>query len=408
MPLTIEQSKGFDCILNWFTNKTSPTFILAGYAGVGKGYLIKYLVEYLKSGLKNIIVGTFTWKASLVLINRGVQSQSLHSIFYNVPDEKDETDSSNKINDLIFRPRTPRELVNKFGKLDLIIVDEASMVDTEMRTVILSHKIPVLFVGDSGQLPAINDNSPIMNNPNFLLTEIQRQALDSPIIRLSMDVREGRNIPYGTYGDKVAKIKKLPIEDINEKYLLKADMILCAKNDTRKDFNYYIRYLKKINSDKCPIDGERLVVLKNLPELQLFNGMLLKTYGSESYSVDLLDSVKRCFIFSKDVSFKNSKDLFMSNLAFEDNIRDLNKKLSQYTDPDQIKKIKSAHYKMLNKQRIPVVDFGYAMTVHKCQGSSFPKVFIYYEQLRNMDKDSAKRWLYTAVTRAEKALVLMQ
>jgi exodeoxyribonuclease-5 len=341
MKLTEEQSKAFDDILDWFNDSNKKLYyVLAGYAGVGKGYLIKYLIEYLKSTrLSNVIVGTFTWKASLVLINRGIESRSLHSIFYNVKDplEESKEEKESKVDSVSFKPRTTREIINKFGKLDLIVIDEASMVDKTMIDLILSHKIPVLLVGDSEQLPSIGVQSNIMLKPDFLLTTIQRQALDSPIIRLSMDIRNGRNIPYGKYGDRVTKIKKqFDFKSIPTDYIIKADMILCGKNDTRKSLNKYIRHLKGIDPELAPIAGERLVCLKNLHNSYIFNGMILTVLENDNYNQFLADSDLFPTVYKKDISFKFAKqDVFMSRLVFDGNNNLVNKKLGTVLDEKQ-------------------------------------------------------------------------
>jgi len=51
-------------------------------------------------------------------------------------------------------------------------------------------------------------------------------------------------------------------------------------------------------------------------------------------------------------------------------------------------------------------DFGYALTVHKAQGSQAKKVILFEERFSKMDDTDWKRWLYTAITRAEEELLI--
>jgi superfamily I DNA/RNA helicase len=51
-------------------------------------------------------------------------------------------------------------------------------------------------------------------------------------------------------------------------------------------------------------------------------------------------------------------------------------------------------------------DFGYALTVHKAQGSQAKRVILFEERFAKMDDDEWRRWLYTAVTRAEEELYI--
>ena len=51
-------------------------------------------------------------------------------------------------------------------------------------------------------------------------------------------------------------------------------------------------------------------------------------------------------------------------------------------------------------------DFGYALTVHKAQGSQAKRVILFEERFKQMNDEEWKRWLYTAVTRAEEELYI--
>ena len=95
------------------------------------------------------------------------------------------------------------------AKAKLVIIDECSMVDEELGRDLMSFGTPILVLGDPGQLPPISGGGFFTEHePDFLLTEIHRQARDNPIIRMALDVREGRELMYGDYGTAAMVIRE--------------------------------------------------------------------------------------------------------------------------------------------------------------------------------------------------------
>ena len=76
------------------------------------------------------------------------------------------------------------------------------MVDAELGRDLMSFGVPVLVLGDPAQLPPIQGGGFFTEaEPDMMLTEVHRQAEDNPIIRLSMDIRAGRDLDLGRYGE---------------------------------------------------------------------------------------------------------------------------------------------------------------------------------------------------------------
>lgn len=88
---------------------------------------------------------------------------------------------------------TKKEKIDE--KIRLIIVDEASMIGEDVLLDLLSFGVKCLFSGDNAQLPPVNGTCGLLKNPDYMLTEIVRQAEDNPIIRLATLAREGKTIP---------------------------------------------------------------------------------------------------------------------------------------------------------------------------------------------------------------------
>ncbi len=83
------------------------------------------------------------------------------------------------------------------------------------------------------------------HEPDYLLTEIHRQARDNPIIRMALDVREGRELAYGDEG----RAKVISKSEVNQDVVLSADQVLVGTNRTRKRYNQRLRELKGFTAE---------------------------------------------------------------------------------------------------------------------------------------------------------------
>lgn len=387
LTLSDEQYGAVKNILKWLyenPNSRTPFRRLAGFAGTGKTAVISYFLNtaqetfpsYMKE--KNIAVCTFTWKAALVLQKRGVEATSIHSLFYELEDPSAMMP--------IFVRRSANDVRNAYS---LIVVDEASMVDSKMRKDIESFGIPVLYVGDSGQLPAISndpDDKDFMVKAEDRLTEIHRQALDSPIIRLSLDIREGKPIPFGQYGPGVFKASA---DEITDKMMKYVDQIICGKNETRKNVNTHMRKVHGYDVKKMPYMGEKLIGLSNVQMYMVFNGQ--QWTSGEDYSNLAQSESHRHFIRLRG---DNGEERLIKAILPRDNM------YTKYKDEPHIVG------GFTKEENIYQMDFGYCITCHKSQGSSYDKLMVYEERLG--DQAFHRRWLYTACTRAVSKLLIVK
>ena len=102
----------------------------------------------------------------------------------------------------------------------LIVVDEVSMLPKTLWDLLLSHKVHVLACGDPFHIPPIDKDSDnhILDNPHIFLDEIMRQAAESEIIRVSMDIRNGKPLNYFK-GNEVQIIRNEEVVDDTFSYL---------------------------------------------------------------------------------------------------------------------------------------------------------------------------------------------
>lgn len=382
MTLTTDQQKALDILMRWyFSLRRTPFITLGGYAGTGKTTLISVLREELakkQSGLK-VAFCAYTGKAAQVLRNKLTRSDTIRS-----------NDTIGTIHSLMYAALTNSfdEIIGWERRLsldvDLIIVDEASMVDQMIWQDMLLYNIPIIAVGDHGQLPPIKGSFNLMENPLLKLEQIVRQAKESPIIQLSIDARENGLIKPGDYGYNVRKLLKSDSEtqeiagELLKQYRPDT-LILCGYNNTRIKLNSFIRQHLDFEPTK-PQSGDRVICLKNNRNKQIYNGMI--------------GSIKKIK--------KIDDDTYKAEILMDDGI--------EYEGLIDARQFNSTNADRLN-QPVPrgydLFDYGYALTVHKAQGSQAKRVLLFEERFAQMDDLAWKRWLYTAITRAEEELFVV-
>lgn len=380
MILTNGQEAGLKIAVERYKNK-EPYTVIAGFAGVGKTTLVRYIVDALDLPEDKVVFATLTGKASLVLRNKGcTNAMTLHRLLY-IPKKIPGSD------EVEFIPRDELE-----GPPRLIVVDEASMVSKEIFDLLLSHRVHVIFLGDTFQLPAISESADILSSPHVMLTEITRQALDSPIIRLSMNIREGKTLTYG--GTKDAKI--IPQSKVSKGLLLGADIVLCGRNITRRHLNDEIRRLKWGDRYRdYPVDGDRLICLHN--------------YWDETDEKDETPLVNGMIGVVSNIKMQNTTKLKPKLITtFTDetgNVFDgisIDYKLLTTGEPT----VNKDNWREFFKREKPLeFDYGFCCTTHKYQGSQANRVLCFAERMG--DREYYYRWLYTSVTRAVEKVILV-
>ena len=258
---------------------------------------------------------------------------------------------------------------------------------------LMSFKKPILVLGDPGQLPPIKGAGAFTNvAPDIMLTEIHRQAAESAIIRLATMAREGQPIGFGGYDAHVAKMHK---GDITPEQALCGGQLICGMNATRLQLNNAMRAAAGLSGTMLPTGaGEKIICLKNQNDLGLINGMFLTLEdivdeGSLYFSAKVTDEdgrrVGRTDHEAQTGRLRIYKGHFEDHIAFD---RDRN-------DRD-----------WKDKKQLSEATFGWAITAHKAQGSQWENVIVWDDGLGRSELDR-RRWLYTAITRAERGLVLL-
>jgi exodeoxyribonuclease-5 len=412
--LTDKQAAAVRDISDWFRNRTKEqqVYRLFGYAGTGKSESVRYVTAELGLDDRDVLYGTFTGKAALVLRKKGLPCRTIHSLIYRVyeANEREITELRKQIEDLeaetaggeglqasaeiqtlrmkLRELRQPRFTLNEESELrdtKLVVLDEVSMVGAEMADDLLSFGKPTLVIGDPGQLPPVKDKAGAFTqqDPDVMLTEIHRQAAESAVIRLATMARQGEFIPYGQHDSFVWK---MPQRDVSAAQLLNGGQVICGYNTTRRNLNNAMRQAAGFNGGPLPTGpGEKIICLKNDNAAGLLNGMFLQLDDISPAGDDRF----RAAITSEDGDFLGTMMVYAGHFLDHE-------KLDKGRD-DRDWRI---------KKRLVEATFGWSITGHKAQGSQWPNVIILDDKWGATRADR-NRWLYTAITRAEEGLVIL-
>ena len=415
MSLTDHQQEAYDTVYDRLA--TGERFTgLRGYAGTGKTYLVSQLVEQLASEDCTVTVCAPTHKAVQVLRDHlpggDVETQTLHSYlglrlqpdvdgqYVLVPDGMEEE-----------RPAS------------VVVCDEASMVGREEWEYIQASQrnLQWLFVGDPAQLPPVNEEpSPALEVAGPMLEQVHRQSSDNPILDLATKVRTG----------EVRKFQSQFVDGVGVAITHKRDAfldtvlrtfdsdafaddatharLLAYRNKTVRTYNEEIRTARYGEDAPRYEKGEWLVaretwyhdgapVIKNSEELRVTK-VATTTFEADDMSEWKVWKLKvrsphAAFSRTVLVLHEDERERYKTEL---DRLRTLAKENGARW---------SAFYEL--RERFARVDYAYATTVHKSQGSTFGTVFVDHRDLQVCRGPERQALLYVAVTRPARRLALL-
>ncbi len=412
MKLSEDQQVVYDAMMKWLRRPTQ-TLSVGGYAGTGKSTLLGKLIREERRGL-NIACCAYTGKAANVL------SQKLGDEIVRRPGDDPEGDGVDvtTIHRLIYNPYENEDGEIRFKrrgtirKFDLFVIDEASMVSDRMLEDLKGYNVPILAMGDHGQLPPVGDSGTLMANPNLRLEKIHRQAESSPIIQVAHAIRQYGKFPLPLPAGVIHLLEK-PFRDHLDLHVRTSDdarlfdtAVLVYTNRARKTFNKIIRTARwgEARASEGPVEGDVVICLRNNHGWGIFNGMR-GVIEAIKHKDGPYDWMKIRFPDDKNRKWSGNvlKRQFERERTFS-NMEELRKDHKRGGD-DPFENIAQ-----LNDVPCAFFDYGYSLTVHKSQGSQFHTVYLVLEFFPRDEEERWlwRRWAYTGVTRTVENLIVVE
>lgn len=301
----------------------------------------------------------------------------------------------------------------------LIIVDEASMVDDMMLRDLQSYGVPILAVGDHGQLPPVGGSGSLMKNPQLRLEKIHRQAEGNPIIALSKIIRETGRIPDDMPDSDAVKFGRLRfVEQILEQRYGDASAarllemgIACYTNRRRVGLNLAVRRARGTarTGRELPREGEHVICLRNMkaesgrpPVANGMRGVLRShvefkqnvNYRGEKLGVSETQ-VTGAIEFPEDDIVEHTYTMLAKQFGRE----------KTFSNPEELAQETGIHSFSAAGS---LFDFGFAMTGHKFQGAQVDDLLAVVERPGPVSNEDWGRWQYTICTRAASKLTVLR
>ena len=426
MTVTLSETQGraIAAIRDWYETRRhdQQIFRLFGYAGSGKTTITAMAIEALgleamtPGGLGGVLFAAFTGKAALVMTRKGTPAQTIHSLIYRVSEATPEeiarvTEELAALErdlprmgvaergfaeaqivqlklrlDHIHEPQFVLNPQSDLRDADLLVLDEVSMVGRKMADDLLAFGKPILVLGDPGQLPPVKDTGFFTEaEPDVMLTEIHRQAADSPILRLATLARRGQDIPFGAFDDQVWKMSR---HEVGPAQMLQGGQVICGTHAMRRRLNTTMKRAAGFDADYPAGAGEKIICLRNRHDLGLINGMFLTLSDVRAHPHN--DRAFRAGVQTDDGTCVSGTQDFWRG-EFDDHVR---------FDPDRHRR------EWMTCRGLIQSSWGYAITCHKAQGSQWRNVVVFDDGFGRTAEDR-NRWLYTAITRAETGLLIL-
>lgn len=465
MSITLNEGQQKACeSIKSFIKSDDKIFLLTGSAGTGKTSVIVHCLTEM--GNCEIVFAATTNQAVSVIekmLNKRLRTECI--TIHKLLKVKRKIDKEGKE---MFQPtiddENPLKLIKSRSiySYDIIVIDEVSMMTKELceKVIALSDKIPgkIIFIGDRAQLPPVNENSSYIftiDIPHFELTQVMRNG--GNILNLSNQTRNliiaNKKISFKQVEGENVKLFRNKHELINnyielakDKKNIKLPIILTYTNKNCGEINKKIRNALFDNPTHRYVTGDIIVfnkfyVLKsniesyytsqqvNISSVEISSHKIENINFSIQFNdtklTDLLTELKN---YSDNKSYKTwllrtcNNDRIIT--IHDDDLKTYNKdieiikdyliNIKTYIDKKTnknlaiiIEKLWNYYYHQFIDQFADIV-YGYSITTHKSQGSTYPTVYIDMQDIimNNPDKDNSYKCLYTAITRSSESINL--
>lgn len=424
-----------------FLDSREIAFTLSGYAGTGKTTIIKKILDSYRG---KVVVSAPTHKAKKVVMattkKKGATIQSLLGLRPNVDLAKFDP------NNPVFAPKGEKQI--EF--YNLVILDEASMLNSKLFTTLMKEAkdagAKVIFMGDIAQIPPVGEvESQVFNKVTNMhqLTHVERTAADNPLMKIFDSIRDNLNSEVDKYAhisayngvghgveftDEAARFKEQIFEWFSspefQKDLNYAKLVTYT-NDSVAQWNDIIRS-KIIDSNEIIATGDVLMAYDTI-QLNKYANLIensqdyrVKHVGEKTFkgfkSVDR--NIGNISYEGFYVTMDNDQEVFIINHNNEENILafkeeyfrrlNLGKSGRGWIPYYELKREFMTMTDLVHKgQKFKkTLDYGYAVTAHKAQGSTYKKVAINEDNMEKNSKTRERNQIkYVAFSRASENVI---
>lgn len=439
--------------------------LLIGYAGTGKTTTVAAIVDTIRNQHHgSVVISAPTHKAVRVLRNKsnieGVEFATIQKVL-GVKAKK-----NFNTGELEFEP--DYESPFALNRDTLLVIDEVSMMNTHLFEYLVKSefRFPVLFVGDSVQIPPVDTGKKdkLSDSAVFIesvrkkhliemheLTQVRRQAEGNPIIRLATYIRNNyqKQLPNTFLAEAVSKLnspqhlsfssatngggeldKQLITEWFtSQQYKDNPDYcrVVAWRNEKVRDYNNSIRtILYGEEAAFTPyVEGERIIFEEPYGIKEFGRTIIIAQNSEEATVVGVGSSTVRIEVprlFGKDVG-KHAQSVEVHRLkcitqdrkvivinvpkdveAYKAIIAEVQKSAKE-APKDARRELYKSMFAI--QEAVAWINYGYAITAHKSQGSTYENTFVcLWDIAANWRTEERNRITYVAVTRSATKLHL--
>ncbi|MCR6720205.1 MAG: DEAD/DEAH box helicase [Chitinophagaceae bacterium] len=456
--LNPDQQAALQALQRFVQHPAADTFVLKGYAGTGKTFLMQHFAKWLKENNLEFSLLASTGRAATVLRGKtGFDATTVHGELYRFSrvDGDDEDLPHDAPADRFGQMSLQFSLRPPDDKKVVYIIDEASMLASEMNNEdsVISfgsgQLLPdffaaagnnkIIFVGDPGQLPPVGQEYSPALDMNWLASEertaismtlekIERNDAGNDILVLASAIRDMKE-------DLSVRFPRLPARYLKNVHIYPSDkelfeayldnynrkgpagsLAVARSNKMVADINRDMRQEIFGESDLPLQVGDILMVVQNNQSVPLTNGDFVEVtgLGEKETHVNLhfqivrvkavLSGIEHELLIALDVLYgsENNHTRDQSRMLMIDFSRRMRQKRIRVNS--EVYKQRMMKDKVLNCLK---AKFGYGVTCHKAQGGEWDDVYLFLNsKMYGMPQPELFRWWYTAVTRAKKRLHL--
>jgi hypothetical protein len=455
-----EQTHSISHMTDFLNDDSAKYYVLTGGGGTGKTTILRKVLELNAKG-KEVVGGTIAHTAKEILKQSLGNKAKISTIASMVGLKLNES-----TNEFVFDDANFDITKSPLNGAEIVIIDECSMIDEifiERFNKVLSQVAPnakVIFMGDDAQLPPIRKerskfegkDSPTFSmyskNYTSMLTQKMRQKPNSAIASLgeiiATNVRAQKPVKdvigdnqENLKGEDVSFMTETQAQSKMEKQFKESPhgtKVIAYRNDVRRKLNNKIREVLfgKEGAKRKYNEGEAIMLSFNNEESKTVTGQVKGLFNGQHYEVVTVKERPKGLNFAY-YDAKSGQVKYKAIDAYEMTIK--NKEGDEFKivthNPDQFEykeyaQLQSSlynYYKNLsfqerkayqsiyqqNKNIFKPVEYGYALTSHKAQGSGFKNVFVYKSDILSSgtSKKTINQSLYVAVTRAEQDLTIV-